>query len=300
MTKYSLGIDIGGTKTSIGIININKGKVIKKIEIKSKTFKNDKKNLLNITKNALDIIRIAQKEYSIKINKIGIGVPELINNDGIIKGAFNFKWDNLSFAKHFQDFKIKAKADSDVRNALRGEKLYGAGKKYKNLIFINIGTGLSYALYQNKKIYSGYNGFAIHFASSEINLFNPIENKNFNLVPEDYYSGKSITKKLLKITNKKNINDFDKINKLNLKKKKYLENIAKSLGSLIALLVNILDPQCVILGGGVALNNKFLCKMMIKYTRKYIFAKNCKKIPIINSKLKNDAALLGAAAIFKN
>ena len=300
MTKYSLGIDIGGTKTSIGIININKGKVIKKIEIKSKTFKNDKKNLLNITKNALDIIRIAQKEYSIKINKIGIGVPELINNDGIIKGAFNFKWDNLSFAKHFQDFKIKAKADSDVRNALRGEKLYGAGKKYKNLIFINIGTGLSYALYQNKKIYSGYNGFAIHFASSEINLFNPIENKNFNLVPEDYYSGKSITKKLLKITNKKNINDFDKINKLNLEKKKYLENIAKSLGSLIALLVNILDPQCVILGGGVALNNKFLCKMMIKYTRKYIFAKNCKKIPIINSKLKNDAALLGAAAIFKN
>ncbi len=300
MTKYSLGIDIGGTKTSIGIININKGKVIKKIEIKSKTFKNDKKNLLNITKNALDIIRIAQKEYSIKINKIGIGVPELINNDGIIKGAFNFKWDNLSFAKHFQDFKIKAKADSDVRNALRGEKLYGAGKKYKNLIFINIGTGLSYALYQNKKIYSGYNGFAIHFASSEINLFNPIENKNFNLVPEDYYSGKSITKKLLKITNKKNINDFDKINKLNLEKKKYLENIAKSLGSLIALLVNILDPQCVILGGGVALNNKFLCKMMIKYTRKYIFAKNCKKIPIINSKLKNDAALLGAAAIFMN
>ena len=300
MTKYSLGIDIGGTKTSIGIININKGKVIKKIEIKSKTFKNDKKNLLNITKNALDIIRIAQKEYSIKINKIGIGVPELINNDGIIKGAFNFKWDNLSFAKHFQDFKIKAKADSDVRNALRGEKLYGAGKKYKNLIFINIGTGLSYALYQNKKIYSGYNGFAIHFASSEINLFNPIENKNFNLVPEDYYSGKSITKKLLKITNKKNINDFDKINKLNLEKKKYLENIAKSLGSLIALLVNILDPQCVILGGGVTLNNKFLCKMMIKYTRKYIFAKNCKKIPIINSKLKNDAALLGAAAIFKN
>tara|TARA_B100000029_G_scaffold197586_1_gene195719 strand:- start:252 stop:1154 length:903 start_codon:yes stop_codon:yes gene_type:complete len=300
MTKYSLGIDIGGTKTSIGIININKGKVIKKIEIKSKTFKNDKKNLLNITKNALDIIRIAQKEYSIKINKIGIGVPELINNDGIIKGAFNFKWDNLSFAKHFQDFKIKAKADSDVRNALRGEKLYGVGKKYKNLIFINIGTGLSYALYQNKKIYSGYNGFAIHFASSEINLFNPIENKNFNLVPEDYYSGKSITKKLLKITNKKNINDFDKINKLNLEKKKYLENIAKSLGSLIALLVNILDPQCVILGGGVALNNKFLCKMMIKYTRKYIFAKNCKKIPIINSKLKNDAALLGAAAIFKN
>jgi len=176
LTKF-LGIDIGGTKTSFGIIDIKNGKIIKKIEIKSKTFKSDNKNLKNITDNALKIIQFVKEEHSIKIKRIGIGVPELINNEGIIKGEFNFKWHNLNFQKHFKKFNIIAKPDSDVRNAIRGEKLYGAGRKYKNFIFVNIGTGLSYALYQNKLIYSGYNGFAIHFASSAINLFNP-ENNN--------------------------------------------------------------------------------------------------------------------------
>ena len=102
MKDYTLGIDIGGTKTSFGKIDINKGKIIKKIEIKSKTFKSDIKNLRNITENALKIIKLAEKEYSIKIKKIGIGVPELINNKGIIKGEFNFRWQNLSFKKHFK------------------------------------------------------------------------------------------------------------------------------------------------------------------------------------------------------
>ena len=299
MKNYCLGIDIGGTKTSFGIIDINKGKILKKINIKSKTFKNDKENLKNITKNSLKIIQLAQKEYSIKINKIGIGVPELITNEGIIKGEFNFKWKNLNFKKHFNNFNIKAIADSDVRNALRGEKLYGAGKKFTNFIFVNIGTGLSYALYQNNSIYSGYNGFAIHFASSKINLFNPKTNKNLSLIPEDHYSGKSITNILKKLGKKEHSNDIIKMNKLNLKQKKYIQHIARSLGSLIALLINIIDPQCVVLGGGVAINNNYFNKIIIKHIREYIFAENCKKIPIINSKLKNDAALLGAAAIFK-
>ena len=84
-----------------------------------------------------------------------------------------------------------------------------------------------------------------------------------------------------------------------MKQKKYMQYIAKSLGSLIALLINTIDPQCVILGGGVVINNNYFNKILIKHIREYIFAENCKKIPIISSKLKNDAALLGAAAIFK-
>tara|TARA_B100000686_G_scaffold109658_1_gene116816 strand:+ start:1793 stop:2698 length:906 start_codon:yes stop_codon:yes gene_type:complete len=299
MKDYTLGIDIGGTKTSFGIVDIHKGKIIKKIEIKSKTFKSDNKNLKNITDNALKIIKLAEKEHSIKIKKIGIGVPELINNKGVIKGEFNFRWQNLSFKKHFKKYNILAKPDSDVRNAIRGEKLYGAGRKFKNFVFVNIGTGLSYTLYQNKLIYSGHNGFAIHFASSKINLFNPKNNNKLELIPEDYYSGKSITKILKKLGKKDYATDLTSIKKLTVRQKKYLKNIGESLGSLIALLINIVDPEAVILGGGVIINNKFLKRNIIKYTRNYIFAKSCKKMPIITSKLKNDAALIGASAIFK-
>ena len=80
-----IGIDIGGTKTSIGIVNLQNGKIIKKIIIPSKQYKNDKKNLDNIVNHTNNLIG------NHKINKIGIGVPELINNKGIIKGIVGWK-----------------------------------------------------------------------------------------------------------------------------------------------------------------------------------------------------------------
>ena len=274
-----IGIDIGGTKTIIGIIDIAKGKVKKKILISSKQFQNDKENLKFIVSNTIDIIG------KLKINKIGIGVPELIDNKGIIRGDYNFNWLNKNLADNFPR-KFKVIVDSDVRCHLRAEKLYGHGKNAKNFIYINIGTGLSYAHFKNNEIYSGANGFAIHFASSKITLFDPKRNKKISLIPEDFYAGKSIMTYLKKNKNIK-------------KQKVILENIADSLGSLIGNLVNTVDPGFIILGGGVVLNNIEFRKMLINYSHNYIFCKDIKKIRMLVSKLKIDTGVLGAAAIFK-
>ena len=274
-----IGIDIGGTKTIIAIIDITKGKIIKKISISSKKFQNDKENLKSIVSNTMDIIG------KLKINKIGIGVPELIDNKGIIRGNYNFNWLNKNLADNFPK-KFKVIVDSDVRCHLRAEKLYGHGKNTKNFIYINIGTGLSYAHFKNNEIYSGANGFAIHFASSKITLFDPKRNKKISLIPEDFYSGKSI------IT-------YFKKNKNIKKQKAILKNIADSLGSLIGNLVNTVDPGLIVLGGGVVLKNIEFRKMLINYSHNYIFFKDVKKIKILVSKLKNDTGVLGAAAIFK-
>ena len=274
-----IGIDIGGTKTIIGIIDITKGKVIKKISISSKQFQNDKENLKSIVSNTIDIIG------KLKINKIGIGVPELIDNKGIIRGDYNFNWLNKNLADNFPK-KFKVIVDSDVRCHLRAEKLYGHGKNAKNFIYINIGTGLSYAHFKNNEIYSGANGFAIHFASSKITLFDPKRNKKISLIPEDFYSGKSIM-------------TYFKKNKNIKKQKAILGNIADSLGSLIGNLVNTVDPGFIVLGGGVVLNNIEFRKMLINYSHNYFFCKDIKKIRILVSKLKIDTGVLGAAAIFK-
>ena len=274
-----IGIDIGGTKTIIGIVDITKGKVIKKISISSKQFQNDKENLNSIVSNTMDLIG------KLKIKKIGIGVPELIDNKGIIRGDYNFNWLNKNLADNFPR-KFKVIVDSDVRCHLRAEKLYGHGKNAKNFIYINIGTGLSYAHFKNNEIYSGANGFAIHFASSKITLFDPKRNKKISLIPEDFYAGKSIMTYLKKNKNIK-------------KQKVILENIADSLGSLIGNLVNTVDPGLIVLGGGVVLKNIEFRKMLINYSHNYIFFKDVKKIKILVSKLKNDTGVLGAAAIFK-
>ena len=278
MTKI-IGVDIGGTKTSIGIVDIKSGKILKKISIPSKKNANDKKNLDFIISQTLSLA----KNTSIK--KIGIGVPELINNKGIIRGAYNFKWHNKNLAQYFpKNFLVKV--DSDVRCHLRAEKFYGHGKKNNNFIYVNIGTGLSYSHYKNNRIYSGANGFAIHFASSKISLYDPKNEKKVSLTPEGLYSGNAIMQYLIKTKSTK-------------KKSKYLNNISESLASLIGNLINSVDPGLIVLGGGVILNNSEFRKLLIRHTRKFIFCDDVKSIKILLSKLKVDTGVIGAAAIFR-
>jgi len=278
MTKI-IGVDIGGTKTTMGIVDIKSGKILKKISIPSKKNANDKKNLDFIISQTLSLA----KNTSIK--KIGIGVPELINNKGIIRGAYNFKWHNKNLAQYFpKNFLVKV--DSDVRCHLRAEKFYGHGKKNNNFIYVNIGTGLSYSHYKNNRIYSGANGFAIHFASSKISLYDPKNEKKVSLTPEGLYSGNAIMQYLIKTKSTK-------------KKSKYLNNISESLASLIGNLINSVDPGLIVLGGGVVLNNAEFRKLLIRHTRKFIFCDDVKSIKILLSKLKVDTGVIGAAAIFR-
>ena len=286
MTKYCIGVDIGGTKTSIGVVDTNKGKVIINKIIKSKATANDQQNLNNIILETTNLINKFKSQTNFKIKKIGIGVPELITNKGIIRDQYNFKWHNFDLSKKFNKNGFLTKVDSDVRNAIRAEKYYGHGHKIDNFIYINIGTGLSFSHFKNNKIYSGANGFAISFASSKITLFNPQTNKKLSLIPEDYYSGKSIIK-FLKKYNK------------SPKKKIFINNIAESLGSLIANLINSVDPSMVVLGGGVVVKNENFRDKLIQYIRNFIFAKDLQSMKIKISKLGDDTGLIGSAALFK-
>ena len=274
----TIGVDIGGTKTAIAIIDDKNGKIYKKLLIPSKKYRDDKKNLNTIIKHVLDL---SNKN---KIKNIGIGVPELINNKGIIKGNYNFNWHNKNLVNYFpKNFNIIV--NSDVRCHLLAEKFFGVAKKYKNFAYINIGTGLSYAQFKDKKIYAGAKGYAIHFASSKISLYDWKKNKKISLIPEDYYSGKQLIK-ILSINN-------------NVKKKKILKNVAESMASLIGSLINTIDPDKVVLGGGVIINNSYFKKILIEYIRKFILADEVKKINIKTSKLTNNTGLLGAGLLFK-
>lgn len=274
----TIGVDIGGSKTVIGIIDDQTGKVIKKIVIPSKKHKDDKKNLNIIIKHILDL---SNKN---KIRNIGIGVPELINNKGIIKGNYNFNWHNKNLVNYFPK-NLNIIVDSDVRCHLRAEKYFGVAKNYTNFAYINIGTGLSFAQYKEGKIYSGAKGYAIHFASSKITLYDWKKNKKISLIPEEYYSGKEIIK-VLSINN-------------NIKKKKILNNIAESLASLIGSLINTIDPDKLVLGGGVIINIAYFKKILIDHIRKFILADEVKKINIKTSKLTDNTGVIGAGLLFK-
>jgi len=274
----TLGVDIGGTKTAIGIVDIKRGKVIDLHIMPSKKYKNDIKNLKEIVNSA---IKIAQQN---RVRHIGIGVPELITNDEIIKGNYNFNWNNKNLKEYFPK-PYKVKVNSDVRCHLIAEQKFGKGINSKNFIYINIGSGLSYAHFKDKKIYTGDKGYAIHFASSVISLYDWKKNKKISITPEDFYSGKEILKVIEKFGKSKSIH-------------KVLASISESLGSLIANLINSVDPGLVVLGGGVVMHHEKFKKEVIQNTRRFILATDVKKIKIVSSQFKDITGVLGSGLLF--
>ena len=274
-----IGIDIGGTKTSIGIVNTKSGKISQNLEFPSRSFNHDSDNLEKIVSTAKDL---AKKN---SINYIGIGVPELIDNQGIVRGSYNFNWDKLNFKKCFSK-NMNVFVDSDVRNHLRAEKFFGHGIRHKNFAYVNIGSGISYALLINNEIYSGYRGYAIHFGSSLLNLYDNKTKQTYSQIPEDHYSGKTI---------------FENIDKLKTKNEKlfYLNKVAISLASMVGNLINTIDPEFIVLGGGMVLNNKLFTKNLIEYSRDYIIALDAKKMKFYISKLKKNTGLIGAGLLHR-
>lgn len=207
-----------------------------------------------------EIEKIRQKK---KIAGIGIGLPGIID----IRRGILIKSPNLPFLngwqaeKFFSKFKIKVKIDNDSRCFLRGEALMGAGQKYKNIAAIAIGTGIGGGLMIDGKIFYGKNNSA-----GEI--------------------GKII------IDSKKT---FEQLGA----KGAFLRygDRSKIIGIGVANLINIFDPDIVILGGGGVIDGGVKIDILRKTAQKYIMSPLAKKTLITKGKLGEHAQALGACLI---
>ncbi|PIU98310.1 hypothetical protein COS61_02070 [Candidatus Wolfebacteria bacterium CG03_land_8_20_14_0_80_40_12] len=254
---FYLGIDVGGTKTR-GVL-LDRFQNRRLFAFQAKTPKNRKLFLEILEK---EVRKILQKR---KIIGIGVGLPGIVD----VKRGMLIKAPNLPFlngwpAKFLKKFRIKTKFDNDSRCFLRGEAFLGAGKKYKNIIALTVGTGIGGGIMINRKIYYGKNFGAGEFGHMVID-------------------GKGI---LEKAGGKEAF----------LKKKNYHQII----GIGIADLVNAFDPEVVILGGGPVITGNIKIEKLKKIAQKSIMSPLAKRTPIIKGKLKDDAQAIGAALLFKN
>lgn len=257
MEKFYLGIDVGGTKIK-GVLLDN---------VKNRWFSVFDVATPQNRKLFLDVLdqKIRGLIENKKIVGIGIGLPGIVN----VKTGVLVKAPNLPFLngwpakKFFSKFKLRVKIDNDSRCFLRSEAILGAGKKYKNIVALTIGTGLGGGIMINGKIYYGSHNAAGEFGRMIMN------------------DGKELEKLGNKKTNLKPV-DRDKI-----------------IGLGISDLINALDPQIVILGGGSVVSRNINIKDVQKTARKYIMSPLARKIPITKGKLGNYSQALGAALLIK-
>ncbi len=188
---------------------------------------------------------------------------------------------------------------NDAQCFVLGESIFGAGKKFNVVLGFTLGTGIGVGITINKKIYYG-----AHYLISELAHSAIIEKNGLKCHCGKYgcfeaaASGTAL-EKYYKILTKKQKTSVE-IYKEALQNKKLAQRailkIAKNLGIGLAYFINIFDPDVVILGGGLS-EIKMLYKPTIIETKKHLTNKSLFKIPVIKSKLGENATILGAAAL---
>lgn len=261
--KFIIGVDVGGSK--IGAVLFGNGKILKSVKIPTPKNKNEFFKSLKIIVGKM-ISGIDRKELA----GIGCGIAGALDlKSGAILNSPNLRFLNNSNIKNWieKEFKCDVKIDNDARCFTRAEYLYGLGRGYKDLVGITLGTGIGGGIIFNGKMFYGANGAAGEFGHMVIDCGEDLETLTI-----------------------KQMRKFSKIS---------AEEFEKNLEIGIANIINILDPEVIIIGGGAAKTVKtFLPKMKMAIAKFIVSPKSRKNVKIIAGGLGENAGAMGAAALF--
>ena len=287
MSKYYLSLDIGGTKTSASVFDEN-GDIVNNyvLKRKSETFKGEEAVYQN-TKNVLEEILSELKIKKEDVIAMGVGSPgPLDTKKGIIIHAPLMGWENFPIVERLkQDFELPVYLDNDANLGALAEVRCGEGKGCKNLIYMTVSTGCGGGIIINNDIYRGSHDGAGEVGHMSVLLDGidcPCGSKGcFEL----YASGTAINERMKAdmLAGKKSLafelagHDPEKIDgSLLLKAASQNDEYALEayrlegyyLGLGIANLLNILDTEAIVLGGGVTKAKDYFHESCIKTLKK--------------------------------
>lgn len=286
-----VGIDLGGTKIT-GVLATPSGKVLMDVHVPTEAAKGKEKVIENIKK----AIHMLIQSHKVKIKAIGIGAPgPILYEKGMVIEAPNLPgWKRVNLKKIIEkEFKVPVFVDNDANCAALAEAWFGAGKLAKHFIYMTISTGIGGGIVIDKKLYRGAVGSAGEFGHMMIDPRGPRCGCGKRGCLEALASGSALKKKtgMDAISVELAARQGDK------KAKKAIREIAHHLALGIANLVNIFNPERVIIGGGLSNMRELLFVPVRKEFKKYALTLPAKSVRIVRAKLGTKAGVLGASVL---
>ncbi len=291
MKDLIAGIDLGGTKISSGIMTKD-GKILSIRTIPTFADRGVEVVTDRIALCFFEACKIAKVDLS-NIRCVGIGAPGPVDpKTGFVNNPPNLVgWEKVNLKKIMgKKLSKKIMLENDANCAALAELFFGAGKKYRNFVYVTISTGIGAGIIIDKKLYSGANGSAGEVGHMIID-FNSRYKCGCGKIGhlEGLASGTAISKIY-------NISPIE-LSKNARKKDKNSLKIINEVGHLIGLgftnLVNLLNPEAIIVGGGVSNIGSPLFSAIKKSVKENALA----DVKIIKAKLKNNVGVIGAASL---
>jgi glucokinase len=292
--RYAIGIDVGGTKIAAGLIS-STGQILQQKRVPTNAHLGGEHVLQTVTDLSRFFLEQA-RELDKPVTGIGVGVAELVNAQGQITSAQTIKWQGIDIQHHLSAF-APTTIESDVRAAALAEGVFGAGQGLEHFIYVTVGTGISHSLVINGRPFAGARGNALVFASSPLTFYDESGGKTYAPL-EDFSSGPALVRRYNQRTGKTVGQGHDVFEAAKQGDKEavfVLESSGKALGAAIGWLVNVCDPQAVVIGGGLGVAGGLYWHAVEQAARDHIWAESTRSLRIQPAVLGADAGLIGAA-----
>ena len=272
-----IGIDLGGTNVRAGLIEKESLTKVESIQIT----KSD--NVMDVMD---DIVNLIERFSGYGISGIGVGVPSVVDVEkGIVYNVQNIpSWKEVHLKDFLEKkFNVPVYINNDANCFAVGEKYFGKGKDYKNIVGLIIGTGLGAGIIINGKLYAGRNCGAGEFGCV------PYKDKNY----EYYCSGQFFGHEYRTTGGEL----FGRAKRGDREAMEIFSIFGTNLGEAIKLIMYSVDPEIIILGGSVSKSFEMFKNEIYESIKGFAYPKSVDNLVIEVSEIQN-VAILGAAALY--
>jgi glucokinase len=300
--KFIISIDLGGTNLKVALLDLNY-KIIDREVLSTRTFMEKDDLILGIVYSVNRFIKynVLSKD---EVLGVGLGLPGPVDaKAGIVHFFPNIPgWREVKLKDILKkELGIQVFIDNDAKLMSLAEYKLGAAKGLHNALCMTLGTGIGGGIILNGKLYRGYNNAAGEVGHLPINEKGAYCNCGSVGCLEAYVGNKRIISHARKIF-KRNIS-LEELSALAARNNRSAIDIWRKtgahLGFALAGVVNLLNLDAIVIGGGVANAGKVLFDSINDTLKKQAMSVQAKHVKVIKAKLGNEAGLIGAAIMVK-
>lgn len=305
MKKYGFGVDIGGTTIKMGFFETT-GNLLDKWEIKTDT-EDGGSNILSDIAKSMDN-KLAQEGISKDdVAGVGVGVPGPVRSDGVVNRCVNLGWGIVDVAEELSALSgLKVKVGNDANVAALGEMWQGGAKGSTDVVMVTLGTGVGGGIIIDGKIVAGFHGAGGEIGHLTVNK-EEIEACNCGKYGclEQYGSATGVVRlakrKLAKTADETTLRKFDNLTAKDVFDEakagdavalELVDEVGEILGSSIANIAAVVNPEVIVIGGGVSKAGDILISAIKEH-----FMENCfhavRDTKFVIATLGNDAGIYG-------
>jgi glucokinase len=312
--KLVLGVDIGGTKVAVGLVN-SQGQILHASRAPM-VARGSADEGLRAVLEAMDAVMTQAR--AARVRAIGVCAPGWVDSQkGVLLSATNLPcWEKFPLARKLEKhYGLPTRLTNDARAAALAEAKWGAGSKYESIFYVSLGTGIGTAMVREGQIYHGRPGGSCEGGHMSINFNGPLCGCGKRGCVEMYASGTAISRRargllrqsrnnrsqILKMAGG-NISNItaQSVNNAARSGDPLAEQILRAAADHLAIwlgnMIDLLEPEVIIVGGGIGRVMMTYRASIRRTLETWAVNPGARRVRILNARYSSQSALAGAAA----